>query len=85
MSTNHIAANPTASKNRSPKKVHSLPENIDSIIRPDAMARLTGKSLTTLWRDEKAGRFPKRIKIGVQATGWLRSQYEHWLSCRRAS
>jgi len=70
---------------RSPKLPHDPPANIDSIIRPAAMCKLTGKSRTTLWRDEKSGRFPKRIKIGAQATGWLRSDYEAWIASLRAA
>ena len=51
----------------------------DQILRLPKVMELTGKSRTTLWRDEKEGRFPKRVKIGPRAVGWLRSSVEKWL------
>ncbi len=51
----------------------------DQILRLPKVMELTGKSRTTLWRDEREGRFPKRVKIGPRAVGWLRSSVEKWL------
>jgi prophage regulatory protein len=36
-------------------------------------------SRTFIWRGEKAGTFPKRVKLGARAVGWLRSDLEAWL------
>ncbi len=63
----------------------TIPDNMDQIIRPRVMAALTGRSLTSLWRDEKAGLIPKRLRIGAQATGWTKSQYEAWLASRQTA
>ncbi|MFU8862219.1 MAG: helix-turn-helix transcriptional regulator [Cyclonatronaceae bacterium] len=46
------------------------------IIRPSELARIMGISSVTLWRREKAGKLPKRRKIGSRAVGWLSSDVE---------
>jgi len=51
----------------------------DQVLRWPKVREMTGKSRTTIWRDEKEGRFPKRVKLGVRAVGWLRSDLEAWL------
>jgi hypothetical protein len=40
---------------------------------------IAGVSPSTLWRMEQSGQFPKRIKIGQRAVGWLSSEIENWL------
>jgi prophage regulatory protein len=49
------------------------------IIREKEVIKIVGKSRTTIWRDEKAGTFPKRVKLGARAVGWLRSDLEAWI------
>lgn len=41
---------------------------------------LTGFSTSTIWRLEKAGEFPSRIKIGQRAVAWLDSEVNEWLN-----
>jgi prophage regulatory protein len=36
-------------------------------------------------RLEKAGQFPRRIKIGVNSVGWLESELTEWLRARMAA
>jgi predicted DNA-binding transcriptional regulator AlpA len=50
----------------------------DPILRPETVASLLGKSVTTLWRRMKAGQFPKLIRTG-KYVGWRRSTIERWL------
>jgi prophage regulatory protein len=33
-----------------------------------------------VWRLEKAGKFPKRIKLGANRVGWLLSEVEDWIA-----
>lgn len=40
---------------------------------------ITGVSSTTLWRWEKAGRFPKRVHIGPNTVAWLESDILSWM------
>jgi prophage regulatory protein len=36
-----------------------------------------------IYRLESEGRFPRRIKLGVRAVGWIESEIEAWI-CERA-
>ena len=47
--------------------------------RPEILARVN-VSPTTLWRMEKAGRFPKRISLGPNSAGWLESEVNDWFA-----
>tara|TARA_R110001599_G_scaffold9972_5_gene49282 strand:- start:6804 stop:7013 length:210 start_codon:yes stop_codon:yes gene_type:complete len=39
----------------------------------------TGLKRTTLWRKEKEGTFPKRIKLSENAVGWKESEILSWI------
>lgn len=58
----------------------------DRVIRkPEVMGRIQ-LSDATIWRMEKAGRFPQRIQLGGNSVGWFESEVEAWLqekSCER--
>jgi predicted DNA-binding transcriptional regulator AlpA len=47
---------------------------VDRIVREIERARITGISRTSWWEGEKAGRYPRRRKIGLAAVGWLESE-----------
>ena len=51
----------------------------DRIIRDEERARLTGLSRTAWWEGEKAGRFPKRRRLGPSSVGWLLSELHAWM------
>ena len=39
-----------------------------------------GLSRTSIWRKEKIGTFPKRVRLGGgRAVGWRRADLEEWL------
>ena len=40
-------------------------------------------SRTTLWRLERAGLFPTRIKISPNRVGWVEADIDRWLERRR--
>jgi prophage regulatory protein len=54
----------------------------ERIVRPAEAARMTGRSKVSLWRDEKAGRFPRRVRIGANAVGWRLSEIQAWIAGR---
>ena len=55
---------------------------IDRILRwPEVKAR-TGLSRTSVWREQKAGRFPAGIKISANAVGWRESDIAAWIASR---
>ena len=50
------------------------------IIRwPTLKEKLGGTSNVSVWRWERDGIFPKRIKIGPNATGWIESEIDEWI------
>ncbi|MBI2603134.1 MAG: AlpA family phage regulatory protein [Deltaproteobacteria bacterium] len=51
----------------------------DRILREPEVLNLTGLSRTTIWRLEKEGSFPRRVKISRQAVGWLFQQIQKWM------
>lgn len=55
---------------------------VDRIVRPAEAKVITGRSLASIWRDEKAGRFPQRIKIGQNSVGYRLSELMNWLDSR---
>jgi len=42
------------------------------------LAKLRGKSVTTLWRMVKAGDFPPPVKISPRLRGWSRETLERY-------
>lgn len=54
----------------------------DRIVRPAEASAITGRSLASIWRDEKAGTFPRRIRIGENAVGYRLSSLQGWLDSR---
>jgi len=55
---------------------------INKILRLPAVKELTGLSTTSIWRQEKLGKFPKRVHIGQRAVGWLASGINQWIENR---
>jgi len=50
------------------------------VLRKKQVVEEYGLSATTIWRRERDGTFPKRLKLGAgRAVGWLRSDLEAWL------
>jgi prophage regulatory protein len=49
--------------------------------RPDVTSR-TGLSRSTIYALMERGTFPKQVKLGSRAVGWLESEIEDWLRCR---
>jgi prophage regulatory protein len=43
----------------------------------DVVAR-TGLSEMTLWRRQKEGTFPRRVKLGPNTVGWPEDEIEAW-------
>lgn len=58
------------------------PTSQDRIMRTKEVIAVTGRSRSSIHRDEKAGAFPKRRKIGQHAIGWLESEINGWMKSR---
>jgi predicted DNA-binding transcriptional regulator AlpA len=52
------------------------------ILRASDVTRLTGLSRTTLWRLERQGQFPTRIRLGLNSVGWRDEEVQHWVESR---
>ena len=51
-----------------------------AILREKDVIRFVGLSRTSIWRKERAGLFPARVRLGGgRAVGWRRSDLEEWL------
>jgi prophage regulatory protein len=53
-----------------------------TILRTDRVTQLTGLSRTTLWRRERAGEFPMRLRLGANSVGWLEEDVCRWIESR---
>ena len=51
----------------------------DKIVRSKEVQALTGLSRTTLWRLERAGKFPARIALSTSNVGWRLSDIQEWI------
>jgi len=51
------------------------------IRKPELFARV-GLSDATIWRMEKSGKFPRRVRLGGKSVGWLSGEFEDWLNTR---
>lgn len=51
----------------------------DRIVREAERRAITARSRTAWWDDERAGRAPKKVKIGPRAVGWRLSDLQAWV------
>ena len=52
------------------------------ILRWPAVYRRTGISRSTVWRLERVGLFPQRVRIGMRGVGWYESEIDKFLADR---
>lgn len=64
-----------------PEVLRSL-KSTGEVIRRKELCKITGLSMTTLWRWECEGNFPARIRLSTHSVGWRRSDIEAWLATR---
>lgn len=53
------------------------------IMRSNALQQYVQLSRTTIWRLEKSGQFPKRVRLGQNSVGWLKGDVDTWLESRK--
>jgi prophage regulatory protein len=54
------------------------------VLRLSQVSAATGLGRSFIYQLQARNRFPKRIKIGVRAVGWLESEVQQWLTERIA-
>lgn len=55
------------------------------LLRLREVCRTTGLCRSMIYRMQAENRFPRRVKIGVRAVGWLEDEVAQWLADRVAS
>jgi len=50
------------------------------LIRKKELLKITGLSYSTIWRLEKADKFPKRRKIAGYSVAWLECEITEWIN-----
>lgn len=51
----------------------------DSLLTFASVQERTGISRTTLWRYEKAGKFPQRIYLSERSPRWIKREVDEWV------
>jgi len=51
----------------------------ERLLTIDQVAEVTTLSATEIGRREKAGEFPKRMKLGPKRVAWIGSEIEAWI------
>lgn len=59
-------------------------ENQDRLLNAKQVQALVSASRVSIWRWEKSGKFPKRIKLGG-VTRWRESDIQKWISGLKAA
>lgn len=57
----------------------------DRFITRDELRQLVPYSDMHLWRLERDGKFPKRVKIGAKRVGWIEKEIRDWMAARAAA
>ena len=55
---------------------------LERYLREEQVLEVTTLSHATLWREVKAGRFPKQVRLGPNKVAWLRSEVLGWIGQR---
>lgn len=55
------------------------------VIRKPELLNMVGLSDPTIWRMERDGAFPRRLRLGGNSCGWLESEVLGWLADRAAA
>ena len=53
-----------------------------NILSAREVVKITNLSRVSLWRYERRGLFPSRLRLGPNRVGWLQSEVEDWLRAR---
>ena len=56
----------------------------DQIVLAPERRQMTGYSDMHVWRLEKAGKFPRRIRLGPNRVGWSLHELQQWLDEKKA-
>ena len=60
----------------------TLPDSNLQVLRLPKVIQITGLCRSMIYQLEAADRFPRRIRIGSRAVGWLHGEIQQWLADR---
>jgi prophage regulatory protein len=63
--------------------MNTNPEKL-SILRRKQVEQRTGLSRSTIYDHIQKGSFPRPVKLGARAVGWLENEIDTWLATRLA-
>jgi prophage regulatory protein len=52
------------------------------VLRLPQVCRVTGLCRSMIYQLEACERFPRRIKLGLRAVGWVEGEVQEWLATR---
>ena len=52
---------------------------MDRVLRFPEVKQITGLSRTTIWEQEKVGKFPKHLQLTARSVGWRESDIHGWM------
>ncbi len=52
------------------------------VLRISEVCEKSGCSRTTVWRLERRGEFPKRVKLSPHLVGWIDEEIVEWIASR---
>ena len=62
--------------------MHDAATNPTRLLRKPIVLDRVGLSATTIWRLERAGKFPRSIRISPGAVAWREADIEAWIAER---
>ncbi|MDO3618800.1 AlpA family transcriptional regulator [Ralstonia pseudosolanacearum] len=60
-------------------------ETANRILRIKQVMEITGLAKPTIYLHMKQGTFPRQIKLGPKAAGWLQADVQAWINSRIAA
>jgi len=63
-----------------PRERTFLPPEQDILYRIPEVEAITGKKRQTIYRDIRAGTFPKPVKLSSQSVAWRKSDLDRWMA-----
>jgi len=67
-------------KKEEPVEVRAI--SFDGILSSEDVELVSSYSRTTIWREERAGRFPKRVQLSPGRVGWIGAEVLEWIRSR---
>jgi prophage regulatory protein len=72
-------ADRTVTAHASPSSVAEHRVTGARVLRLPQVCNRVGLCRSMIYRLESEGRFPRRIKLGIRAVGWIESEVESWI------